>query len=240
VRRLVVILFAALTFALPARAQTVVDDLLVLAVDVSGSVNQARFELQKQGYAAAFRSPRVLDAIRGGAHRSVAVAMVQWTGPTLHVVVVDWTEVKDEPTAKALADAIAATPRQLFGGGTSLSGAIDVSMQMLAASPFRAERRVIDISGDGSNNRGQPAELSRDEAVKRGIIINGLPILTLEPDLDRYYHDSVIGGPGSFVVPVHSYDAFADAILNKLVNEIAGTKGSGALAAGASRPPALP
>jgi hypothetical protein len=145
--------------------------------------------------------------------------------------------------ALALAGAIAAAPRQLFGGGTSLSGAIDVSMQLLAASPFRADRRVIDISGDGSNNRGRPAEMARDEAVTQGVVINGLPILTLEPDLDGYYRDSVIGGPGSFVVPVHSYEAFADAILNKLVNEIAGT-GSGdgfatrSGAAGAA--PALP
>jgi hypothetical protein len=225
-RFLLAALLVAASLGQPARAQTAVDALLVLAVDASGSVNQARFELQKQGYEAAFRSPRVLDAIRAGSRRSVAVTMVQWTGPTLHVVVVNWTEVKDETSANALASAIAAAPRQLFGGGTSLSGAIDVSMQLLAASPFRADRHVIDISGDGSNNRGRPAEMARDEAVKQGVVINGLPILTLEPDLDSYYRDSVIGGPGSFVVPVHSYEAFADAILNKLVNEIAGT-GSG-------------
>lgn len=230
-KRVVLALLAALLLAAPARAQTAVDDLLVLAVDASGSVNEARFELQKQGYAAAFRSRRVLDAIRAGAHRSVAVTMVQWTGPTLHVVVVGWTEVRDEKTANALADAIAAAPRQLFGGGTSLSGAIDASMQLLAASPFRADRRVIDISGDGSNNRGRPAASARDEALKQGVVINGLPILTLEPDLDSYYRDNVIGGPGAFVVPVHSYEAFADAILNKLVNEIAGAGGDGAFAA---------
>ncbi len=205
----------------PAAAQTPVDLQLVLAVDASGSVNQERFELQKQGYAAAFRTPQVLQAIGAGARQSIAVAMVQWTGPTLHVVVVDWMLVHDKASANALAGAIAAAPRQLFGGGTSLSGAIDVALELLAHSPYRGERRAIDISGDGSNNRGRPAALARDAAVQAGVVINGLPILTLEPDLDTYYRENVIGGPGSFVIAVRSYDAFAEAILNKLVTEIA-------------------
>jgi hypothetical protein len=213
---------AALALAGPARAADGDVDLdLVLAVDVSGSVNAARYELQKQGYEAAFRNPRVVEAIAGGAHHAIAVSLVQWTGPTLHVVAVGWTLVRDRASADALADRFAAMPRQLFGGGTSLSGAIDFAMQMLAQSPYKGDRRVIDVSGDGSNNRGRPAEQARDEAVAAGVVINGLPILALEPGLDSYYHDNVIGGAGAFVIAAQTYDAFAQAILNKLVNEIA-------------------
>jgi len=209
-----------------ARAQAPaapVDLLLVLAVDASGSVNQTRFELQRHGYAEAFRNPRVLQAIQAGARRAIAVAMVQWTGPTLHIPVIEWTRIADKTSAEALADAIDAAPRRLFGGGTSLSGAIDYSMTMLAASPFPATRRVIDVSGDGSNNVGRLPSLARDEAVKAGVVINGLPITWIEPGLDLYYRQNVIGGPGAFVVAIDSYDNFADAILNKLVTEIAGT-----------------
>jgi Protein of unknown function (DUF1194) len=219
-------LAALLIFAAaPLRAQTPaaappVDLALVLAVDASGSVNETRFELQKHGYAQAFRNPKVIDAIAAGAHQSIAVAMVQWTGPTLHVQAINWTRISDAVSARALADAIDASTRHLFGGGTSLSGAIDIGMIMLAASPFHATRRVIDISGDGSNNAGRPAEDARDEAVKAGVTINGLPISWIEPGLDHYYRDSVIGGPGAFVIGIDSYDNFADAILEKLVTEI--------------------
>lgn len=224
------ILAALLVFAASAaRAQAPaaparVDVALVLAVDASGSVNQTRFDLQKHGYAQAFRNPKVIDAIAAGASQGIAVAMVQWTGPTLHVTVVNWTRVSDAASAQTLADAIDATSRHLYGGGTSLSGAIDIGMIMLAASPYRASRRVIDISGDGSNNAGRPAEDARDEAVKAGITINGLPITWIEPGLDSYYRDSVIGGPGAFVISVDSYDNFADAIVDKLVTEISGLR----------------
>jgi hypothetical protein len=222
-RRLSGLLIALLLIGHAARAQTPVDLQLVLAVDASGSVNQTRFDLQKGGYAAAFRNPRVIEAIAAGARHSIAVAMVQWTGPTLHVQIIDWTQVSDATSAQALASAIEAAPRRLFGGGTSLSGAIDYAMTMLAASPFRGARRIIDVSGDGSNNAGRPAALARDEAVHAGVVINGLPITWIEPGLDLYYRDNVIGGPGAFVVAVDSYDNFADAILNKLVTEIAET-----------------
>lgn len=210
---------------LPAQAQAPaagppVDLALVLAVDASGSVNQTRFELQKHGYAEAFRNAKVIDAIGAGTDHAIAVAMVQWTGPTLHAQVVPWTRVADAASAQALAAAIDATARHLYGGGTSLSGAIDTGVTMLGANPFRPARQVIDISGDGSNNAGRPAEAARDEAVKAGITINGLPITWIEPGLDLYYRDSVIGGPGAFVVSIDSYDNFADAILNKLVTEI--------------------
>jgi hypothetical protein len=204
-----------------ARAAPPVDLVLVLAVDASGSVSQQRFELQKQGYAAAFRDPRVLNAIRSGATQSIAVTMFQWTGPRLHIQVVPWMLIKDEASANAVAAAIEAAPRQLFGGGTSISGAIDYARLLLAQAPYEPARRVIDVSGDGSNNSGRPVTLARDEAVRAGVGINGLPILTVEPDLDRYYRDFVIGGPGAFMVPATSYETFAEAIIKKLINEIA-------------------
>jgi hypothetical protein len=197
-----------------------VDLNLVLAVDSSGSVDDERWELQKKGYAEAFSDPKVLDAIRAGDRRQIAVTMMQWTGPTLHVVMVPWMIIKDKASAELFAGAVAVSPRQIFGGGTSLSGAIDYSVLMLKGATYRATRQVIDISGDGSNNLGRPVEQARDEAVTLGIHINGLPILLLERDLDEYYRQSVIGGPGSFVIPVRNYDVFAEAILRKLITEI--------------------
>jgi Protein of unknown function (DUF1194) len=204
-----------------APAQTITALNLVLAVDTSGSVSAGRFELQKQGYAAAFRNPRVLASIRSLDTQSIAVTMMQWTGPRLHVVVVDWMLIKDEASAETFASAIEAAPRQLFGGGTSISGAIDYSRLLLVQSPFKGERRVIDISGDGSNNSGRPVTEARDEAVRDGVGINGLPILSIEPVLDHYYYDNVIGGPGAFMIPAENYDTFADAVLKKLITEIA-------------------
>jgi Protein of unknown function (DUF1194) len=197
-----------------------VDVALVLAVDASGSVDDDRFELQKHGFAAAFRNQKVLAAIRAGDHRAISILMVQWTGPTQQEVMVPWTYVSDEFSAGRAAAAIEAAPRRLMGGGTSISGAIDFSVKMLAGSPYRATRRVIDISGDGANNIGRPAEQARDEAVRLGIRINGLPILTVEPDLDQYYRKNVIGGPGAFAIVAKTYDQYADAILRKLVTEI--------------------
>jgi hypothetical protein len=204
-----------------ALAESSVDLELVLAVDASGSVDQVRFDLQKQGYAAAFHNPQVVRAIRSGASQGIAVTMVQWTGPDLQIQVVPWTLINDRRSADALAAAIEDTPRQLFSGGTSISGAIDYSLNLFAKAPYRAARRVIDVSGDGSNNRGRPAHLARDEAVRTGVGINGLPILALEPGLDRYYYDNVIGGPGAFIVPAETYERFGEAILKKLIIEIA-------------------
>jgi Protein of unknown function (DUF1194) len=204
-----------------AFAQTAVDLQLVLAVDASGSVDQRRFELQQRGYGAAFRDSRVLRAIQSGATQAIAVTMVQWTGPALQIQVLPWTFINDAATAHAFADAIAATPRQLFSGGTSISGVIDYAVPLMLESQFKGTRRVIDISGDGSNNRGRPAASARDDAVRTGIAINGLPILALEPGLDRYFSDHVIGGPGAFAIAAESYEAFAEAILKKLIREMA-------------------
>lgn len=208
--------------ALPVAAQTAVDLQLVLAVDASGSVNQYRFELQKQGYVAAFRHPRVLQAIGSGGNQAIAATLVQWTGPTMQVQVVDWMRIGDERTSEAFAAAVEQGPRHLFGGGTSISGAIDHAMTLFPRNPFRGGRRVIDVSGDGSNNRGRAVTLARDEAVAAGVGINGLPILALEPDLDRYYRDYVIGGPGAFMIAAERYETFGESILKKLIAEIAG------------------
>jgi Protein of unknown function (DUF1194) len=205
---------------LTGAAEAQVDLQLVLAVDTSGSVNMYRFDLQKKGYAAAFRNPRVLAAIRSGAFQAIAVTMHQWTSPRLQVLTVPWMVVEDETSAEELASAIENAPRKLFTGGTSISGAIDYSRLILAQSPFTATRRTIDVSGDGANNIGRPARIARDEAVRDGITINGLPILSIEPDLATYYFENVIGGPGAFMVPADSYESFAEAILKKLIIEI--------------------
>jgi uncharacterized protein DUF1194 len=227
-RRTFAAVLLLLSLAAPAAAQRApasqyVDLALVLAVDASGSVNQYRFDLQKQGYAAAFRNPRVIQAIRSGIAGAIAVTVVQWTGPEMQAHVIDWTVIHDEASANKFAAAIEDTPRQLFSGGTSISGAIDYGVALLLKSRFRETRRVIDVSGDGSNNRGRPVILARDDAVRAGITINGLPILALEPGLDKYYWDYVIGGPGSFMVTAQSYEQFGEAVLKKLITEIAGT-----------------
>ena len=205
----------------PAAAQTSVDLQLALMVDASGSVNQYRFELQKRGYVAALRNPRVLGAILGGRTQSIAITMVQWTGPFLQVVVLPWTVLKDEASVMSAATVVEKTPRQLFGGGTSISGAIDYAMGMFPQSPFKAERQVIDVSGDGSNNGGRSVIRARDEAVEKGVTINGLPILAVEPYLDQYYHDYVIGGPGAFMIVAKDFESFGEAILKKMIVEIA-------------------
>src|SRR4051812_35178548 len=191
------VLLLAAGFGAPAQAQTNVDLQLILAVDASGSVNDTRFELQKQGYAAAFRNPQVVKAIMSGGEQAIAVTMMQWTGPFMHVQVVPWTLVKDAASAKAFGDAIAASERELFGGGTSISGALDQSMMLLSQSPYRSQRRTIDVSGDGSNTSGRSIVIARDDAVRNGVSINGLPILSVEPLLDTYYFSYVIGGPGA-------------------------------------------
>jgi hypothetical protein len=219
-----------------APAQTAVDLQLVLAVDASGSVSEARFELQKQGYVAAFRSPLLLRAVRSGSRQAIAVTMVQWTGPTLQVQVVPWMLVNDEASLLALAAAIEAAPRRLFGGGTSISGGIDHAMALFPRAPYSGARRVIDVSGDGRNNRGRPAAEARDEVLQAGVTINGLPILAVEPDLEEFYRDNVIGGPGAFVIPAASFESFADAILKKLVIEISDLGGVRPIAKARSSP----
>jgi Protein of unknown function (DUF1194) len=218
---LALIILAATLIGAPARAQTEVDLKLALMVDASGSVDRYRFELQKRGYVAALRNPRVLGAVLGGRTQSIAMSMVQWTGPFLQSVVLPWTLIKDEASIKTAAAVVENTERQLFGGGTSISGAIDYAMAMFQQSPFKSERQVIDISGDGSNNGGRSVIRARDEAVAKDVTINGLPILAVEPYLDQYFRDYVIGGPGAFMIVAKDFESFADAILKKMIIEIA-------------------
>lgn len=204
----------------PVQAQTAVDVELVLAVDASGSVSQERFVLQQRGYVAAFRDPRLLQAIRSASARSIAVTMTQWTGPAMQIQVVPWMRIADEASMQAFADAVEKAQRQLFGGGTSISGAIDHAMNLFSTSEYKGARRVIDVSGDGANNRGRAAANARDEAVGAGVVINGLPILMVEPFLDQYYWNNVVGGPNAFVIAVESDEAFAEAVLKKLIIEV--------------------
>ena len=199
-----------------------VDLQLVLAVDASGSVNMPRFNLQMQGYAAAFRNPRVLNAIRSGISQAIAVTMIQWTGPRLQIDVgaLDGGQgrsLRGGACRRHRGDAAPAVQRRHLDQRRHRLCAAD----LLAQSPFTATRRTIDVSGDGANNIGRPASIARDEAVRDGITINGLPILSVEPDLDTYYFQNVIGGPGAIMVPADSYESFGEAILKKLIQEIA-------------------
>src|SRR5262245_60478406 len=221
IRTAIVAIAAACALATPPACAQPVDLQLVLAVDTSGSVNEQRFELQKQGYVAAFRSLQLLRAITSGTRNAIAVTMTQWTGPALQIQVVPWMLITDEASMHAFADAVDKAPRQLFGGGTSISGAIDHAMTLFPRTDFKGVRRVIDVSGDGANNRGRPANAARDDAVRDGVTINGLPILALEPYLERYYWESVVGGPGAFAIAAENYETFAEAVLKKLVIEIA-------------------
>lgn len=199
-----------------------VDLQLALAVDASGSVNAYRFDLQKKGYVAAFRDPQVLKAITSGMLGSIAVMMYQWTGPRMHVVTAPWTKIDGRESCERFAAMIEAAPRRLFGGGTSIAGALDYGVGVFTDSGFRSMRRVIDVSGDGANTSGRQVSRARDDAVAAGVIVNGLPILSLEFDLDEHYKNEVIGGPGSFLVPAKSFEVFADAVRRKLIQEIAG------------------
>jgi len=219
--RLIALLVALGAAAMaPARAAPV-DLELLLAVDASRSIDDAEFTLQIQGYAAAFRHPSVLAAIRAGEHRRIAVAYVQWAGPALQAMVIEWMEIGDAASAEAFARRMETAPRVIFGGGTSLSGAIDFARRAFERKPSVARRRVVDVSGDGINNVGRQPDDARNAAVADGITINGLAIETDVPWLGDYFAEHVIGGPGSFVMAVRSFETFAHAVLNKLIREIA-------------------
>jgi hypothetical protein len=210
-----------------------VDLLLVLAADVSRSVDDAKFELQREGYAAAIADPRVVRAMTGGATGRIAIVFIEWASEWEQKVVVDWTVVAGERDARALSDRMRAAERS-YRGRTSISAAIEFSMVQLARSPFLASRRVIDVSGDGTNNSGRDVATVRDEAVAQGVTINGLVILSEVPlatnpththppgGLTAYYGNNVIGGPGAFVLEAESFETFGQLIISKLVKEIAG------------------
>lgn len=199
---------------------------LVLAVDASGSVNARRFRLQQLGYANAFRNPRVIAAITSGLWGAIAVCMFQWTGPRLQAQVTGWTRLGSAAEIRAYGDFLEQSERHLFGGGTSISGAIDHGSSLFADCPWKAPRRVIDVSGDGHNSSGRDAAQARDDAVRQGIVINGLPILAIEYDLDDHFRREVIGGPGSFMISARDFESFGEAVTRKLVQEIAGLPGN--------------
>jgi hypothetical protein len=204
-----------------AQDRNEVDLNLALAVDASGCVNHVRFELQKRGYVDAFNDPRVLSAIKTGPRAAIGVMMYQWTGPRQQTPVVPWVLIDDERSLREFAGRVARSQRDLYGGGTSISGAIEFGTQILAQTPFSGGRKVMDISGDGANNGGRPVNLARDEAIDLGININGLPILEVEPDLEDHYRNNVIGGPGAFAVAAATFQDFGTAIIRKLIMEIA-------------------
>jgi hypothetical protein len=214
---------AGLAAARTPRAQPYQVDLaLVLAADCSGSMQMAHYELQQQGTADAFRYPAIVEGILGGPIGAVAIAHFQWSGYWRQDLSIPWTMLRTPAEVESFAQMIERAPRRIFGGGTAPGGAIDFARRLLEALPFRAARQVIDVSGDGRTNNGRPSALARDEAVARGITINGLPILHLEPDIDAYYERNVVGGPGSFIVPARDFVSFADAIRRKLFREVAG------------------
>ncbi len=233
-------LLAALALAVlawsPAAAQKIpVDVELVLAIDVSGSIDPVEARLQRQGYYDALTNPKVIRAIESGVLGRIGVVYMEWAGAHYQRTVIEWTLIDGAEAAQQfiarLADVPPTTQRW-----TSISGAIDYAMKLFAQSPFEGTRRVIDISGDGSNNNGRPVRQARDEALAAGVVINGLPIINDRPTmwggapelfLDKYFEENVIGGPGAFMIVADGFEKFAEAILTKLIMEIAGTPPGG-------------
>jgi Protein of unknown function (DUF1194) len=211
------------------RTPTEVDLALVLAVDVSTSMDPDEQDLQRQGYVEAFRSVSVHQAIHGGTLGRIAVTYVEWAGahPRFQNVVVPWTILESSKDGVAFAERLARAPIHR-AAGTSISEAIDFSIALLSSGHFLAPRRVIDISGDGSSNQGRLVTEARDEAVAHGVTINGLPILLKEPEgrenasIDAYYRDCVIGGPNAFMIPVRERSQFLFETRTKIIREIAG------------------
>ena len=237
----IITLLAWLAGIAVARAETV-DLLLVLAADVSRSIDDGEFNLQRKGYAAAMTDPRVLRAIAGGRNHAIAITFIEWSGAADQNIIVDWTVVRDEEAAGGIAAAMLAAPRS-FLGRTSISGAIDYSLERIAAAPAQADKHVIDISGDGTSNSGRPVTEARDQAVAAGATINGLAIINTQANpgyafhtqppggLPKYYEENVIGGAGAFLLQVENFDTFAESMTRKLVSEIAGAMSSSNVAA---------
>jgi hypothetical protein len=216
----------------PARAAEPVDLLLVLAADVSRSVDAEKFQLQREGYAAAVANPQVLDTIGSGRQGRIAVLFLEWSGLGNQKVVVDWTLIDGPKAAQAFGDRLLESPRS-FADRTSISGGIDFAAAQFAHAPFACERRTIDVSGDGTNNSGRDVTMARDEALALGLTINGLVILSERPlpwnpehtnppgGLANYYRENVVGGPGAFVLEAKDFNSFGQAIIKKLIAEIA-------------------
>ncbi len=221
----------------PARnAPQAVDLALVLVTDVSRSIDDSEFALEKHGYATAFTDPRVIAAIHDGDNGAIAVAYIEFSGEGQVNTVLDWTTIRDAASAHGFADRLLAASRSSWGR-TAISAGIDRAMQMLAEAPLQATRRTIDVCGDGTNNAGREITQARDEAVAAGVTINGLAIINDHPvswtfahvqppgGLDNYYRHNVTGGPGSFVLVVHDFQSFGEAMTRKLVTEVASQPG---------------
>jgi hypothetical protein len=205
-----------------------VDVELIIAVDVSYSMDMDELAVQREGYAQAIVSKEFLQALKTGPNGKVAVTYFEWAASNDQKIIIPWRVIDGPETADAVADEIMKTPVRR-ASRTSISGAIYFAMPLFDENPYRGLRRVIDISGDGPNNNGAPVTPARDEALSKGIVINGLPIMVKEPsystmdidNLDWYYEDCVIGGPGSFVVPIKDREKFKEAIRTKLTQEVA-------------------
>jgi hypothetical protein len=229
-RRLALLGLILASIAPAARAADPVDMLLVLAADVSRSVTEPKFKLQREGAAAAISHPDVVRAITSGTHRRIAVCFVEWAAAGMQNVVVDWTVIAAD--ARGFGDKLVEAPRS-FMGSTSISDAIDFSVRQLDRAPFSSDRHVIDISGDGNNNSGRLVTNASDDALAKNITINALVILTplnesFRPEhtnppggLEKYFQDNVIGGYGAFTIVAESHEAFGRALTKKLVREIA-------------------
>ena len=233
---LALIVFAAILAAIlvPAAASAAedVDLLLVLAVDVSRSIDANKFQLQREGYAAAVADPHVLEAIGTGRTGRIGLTFVEWSGVGAQKVVIDWTTIGDADSAKGFGDRLLEAPRS-FADRTSISGAIEFAMGQLDKAPYEAARRTIDVSGDGTNNAGRDVAMVRDEAVAKGITINGLVILSDNPmswnpdhtnppgGLANYYRNNVVGGPSAFVMVAENFNSFGQAIIKKMIAEVA-------------------
>jgi hypothetical protein len=232
-RMSIALAIAIATFGMsPLRAAEPVDLLLVLAADVSRSIDSQKFQLQREGYAAALANPRVLEAIQSGRRGRIGVLFLEWSGLGNQKVVIDWMLIDGPNAAQSFGDRLLESPRS-FADRTSISGGIDAAVAQLARTPFSADRRTIDVSGDGTNNAGRDVGQARDEALALGISINGLVILSETPlpwnpehtnppgGLAKYYRDNVIGGPGSFVLEAKDFSSFGEAIVKKMIAEIA-------------------
>jgi hypothetical protein len=218
------------------QAAALVDVELVLAVDVSYSMDMDELAIQREGYAQAIVSKEFLQALKGLPNGKIAITYFEWAASSDQKIIIPWRVIDGPETADAVAAEIMKTPIRR-ASRTSISGAINFAMPLFEESPYRGLRRVIDISGDGPNNNGTPVTAARDAALEKGIIINGLPIMVKEPsystmdidNLDYYYEDCVIGGPGSFVVSIKDRDKFKEAIRSKLLLEVAGRTPEGRL-----------
>ncbi len=217
----------------PSRAAVpAVDVALVLVTDVSRSIDDSEFQLEKKGYGTAFTDPKVISAIQGGPSGRIAVAYVEFSSSDQVKTLLDWTVVSDAASASAFADQLAALPRSSYGR-TAISSGIELATQMLTSGGFGDARKVIDVAGDGTNNAGPPIEQARDAAVAADITINGLTIINDHPvsyiyahvqppgGLPNWYRANVTGGTGSFVLEVHDFSTFGEAMSRKLLNEIA-------------------